>query len=370
MKKYNTIRLAFILIFFIPVALPAQFTNGSLVGIKNYASQKFVIAKAYVPDSAVFIAPMTNSNVNFGLWRIIIGNGGYCMLQTKEGNNYLGIKSDTGAANNNIIQRRLTETNRDELTWLLVRAAGGYQLRNKKNNRFLTELLSGSRPFRNLINTVNVTPASMWVINPISTSPATADTSKKVLYDVMLNYIGVSEATRNRIDNGDCRRVFGEIRTEVWELDNNNQKKRRLTSYDNMPEFIYKQYNILGPPTEALSYYQDNLNQADKNVVAKVTYNIPEALLNNRKILLVVKAHLGSRHKDSDFSSFDALRMKEEKTFTFILDNRNERKETLQAITERIITDLVFSGQTFGGNLFYNGDDTHKFWMNITCKKL
>lgn len=210
----------------------------------------------------------------------------------------------------------------------------------------------------------NDTPTKKMIkILPVTAAP------KMVLYDIQLNYIAVSEATRNRIDNGDCKRVFGLITTELWELDASNNKKTKLASYDNMKENLYYEREHRFPPTAALSYYQDNRTEAANDVLSKVTYNIPENLLTGRKVMLVVKSFLATRHKDNDFASYDGLRMAETETSTFTLDTRAKRSETMQFITRRRGDDMVFGGERAPRQMFQGSDDTHKIWVAFTIKK-
>jgi hypothetical protein len=213
---------------------------------------------------------------------------------------------------------------------------------------------------------VKVQPKKLPV--PPANNPPAEAPGNMVLYDVTLNYIAVSEATRNRIDNGDCKRVFGQIKTELWELDQNNNKKTKLSAYDNMTEDMYSQPDYRYPPTAALSYYQDNRAEAASNNMGRVTYNIPERLLTRRKVMLVVKSYLGTRHKDNDLASYDALRMRNEETTNYVLDSRGTRSETMQAITYYLGSDMILGPLRIPHTVFARTDDTHKLWVAFTCK--
>lgn len=369
MKKNIAVLLAILTMVVCPPLLFAQIRNGSMVQIKNRITQTVVQTKGYTADSAVFTGAVNRANINLSQWRVITAPDGY-LFQTKDGRHYMGIQSDTGADHNNLVLRRLTAANRNELLWILSATNGAYVFRTRKNARFMTDIGSAGGPFRNLVHSRSATGRYFWSITAADSTAGTApDTAKKVLFDVTLNYIGVTEVTRNRVDNGDCRRVFGEIKTELWELGSNNVKVKKLAAYDNKPEFLFKQTNYSNPSTAAISYYQDNLALAAGGTMGTVTYNIPEALLNNRRVMLVIKAYLGTRHKDSDFSSYDALRMKEEKQFTFILENRGFRQELLQDVTERMGSEMKLSGITIPGNTF-GGDDTHRLLMAVSWKKM
>lgn len=369
MKKNIAVLLAILTMVICPPLLFAQIRNGSLVQIKNRLTQTVVQTRVSAADSSVFAGAVNRVNINLSQWRIITAPDGY-LFQTKDGRHFIGIQSDTGADHNNLVLRRMTATNRNELVWALAPANGGYVIRNKKNLHFMTQIAAAGSSLRNLVHSRTTNGSFFWSVTGADSIAAnTPDTVKKVLFEVALNYIAVTEATRNRVDNGDCRRVFGEIKTEVWELGSNNVKVKKLAAYDNKPEFLFKQTNYSSPTTAGISYYQDNLTLAATGTMGKVTYNIPVTLLNNRRVMLVIKAYLGTRHKDSDLSSYDALRMKEEKQFTFILDNKVFRQELLQDVTERMGSEMKLSDITIPGNTF-GGDDAHRLLMAVSWKKM
>ena len=160
------------------------------------------------------------------------------------------------------------------------------------------------------------------------------------------------------------------MNTELWELDENNEMKTRLRSYNNMPELLYNQTNYSNPPTAGLSYHQDNRTASANSQMGKVAYNIPESLLTGRKVMLVVKTNVGTRHKDNDFASYDALKMKEEVTNTFILSNTRNRTETIETITDLTTSDrdMHFRDFIIPFSVFQRTDDTHKIWTKFSCK--
>jgi hypothetical protein len=374
MKKNILCLFVQVLTAIAPVVVNAQLTNGDFVTIKNTSSGKFVKAKGFGVDSAIVHGTLTASNTVFCQWKVIALPGNMYMFQTRMNGNYLGIKSSEAPGDGYIVQRWRNSTNLAEISWSLLRTASGYQLKNVKSKQVLGVEGALTQENGNLVHTTNANSVGKsWVFTSVPATTGgvtTQNQGRKVLFDIVLNYIAVSEATRNRIDNGDCRRVFGQIKTELWELDNNNQKKTRITSYESMPEFVYNQLNYLSGPTAGLSYYQDNRTEAAKNEMSKVTYNIPENLLNNRKVMLVVKTYLGTRHKDGDLSSYDAVKMKQESQSTYILDNRVSRTETIQGITERYFNDMtLIGGPAIPKSVFQQGDDTHKLWVAITCKR-
>jgi hypothetical protein len=137
-----------------------------------------------------------------------------------------------------------------------------------------------------------------------------------------------------------------------------------------MPEQIFNQTNYQGPPTAALSYYQDNRTASENNTMGKVTYNIPESLLNEKKLMLVIKTHLGTRHKDNDFASYDALRMSEETQHTYILNSSGKLSETIQTITSNATTNrnMNLVNLVIPFSVFVNADDTHNIWVKFSTR--
>ena len=177
---------------------------------------------------------------------------------------------------------------------------------------------------------------------------------KKVLYDIKLNYIAVAEATRNRIDNGDCKRVGGSIFCNMFEIDNSNQKIAPIETYENGKNSLFldggRRTNELRP--FGLSYFEDRLDTPE---MSKITFNVPEHLLINRRVLLEVYIALQTGHKDNDFASYDFLQMRQKKE-VYILNNEGGRTEIIQ-------------GSTDPSQSINNSDDIHKIWVSITCKK-
>lgn len=348
--------------------LQAQLRDGEVVKLKNVASGKYVIPKDVSTAANASACLMSNRNDAWFTWKVIAAGGGYYKLQNMHTNMMLGVLNGSKEEYGFICQKN--SGNQADLQWKPIRTATGFKLQNK-NSGLYAAVEGGSKNSNALLIqwSDNGQPDITWQFETINTSdPATG--GKKVLFDVVLNYIAVSEATRNRIDNGDCKRVFGQVSTELWELDENNEMKTRLRSYNNMPELIYNQTNYQGPPTAALSYYQDDRNASSNSQMGKVTYNIPEKLLKDKKLMLVVKTNLGTRHKDNDFASYDALKMKEEVQTTYILDYRISRPETIETITDLADTNKAMNlfNLVIPFSVFAHADDTHKLWVRFTCK--
>lgn len=372
MKQTNINLSVLLFSLFFSLAVSAQLKDGEIVKIKNVNSGKYAVPKdvSTYPDAEITIN--TGRNDAWFTWKAIAVTGGFYKFQNVHSNLFLGILNSNKQQYGFMVQRG--GSRQQDLLWSLVKTATGFKLKNKNSNLFAAIEGGSKENNAKIIQWADQGQADLiWQFETVGSGNSTA-AGKKVLFDVTLNYIAVSEATRNRIDNGDCKRVFGQISTELWELDENNEMKTKLRSYNNMPEMIYNQINHEGPPTAALSYYQDNPNASANNQMGKVTYNIPENLLKEKKVMLVVKTYLGTRHKDNDFASYDALRMKEEAQNTYILDYRNSRSETIQAITEdasvsgKSKVDMVLLSHIIPSALFTRADDTHKIWVKISTK--
>jgi len=373
MKRSSIYITTILLCLFSIAAVHAQLKDGEVVKIKNVSSGKYAIPQDVSTAANAQIVIMTGRSDAWFTWKAIAVTGGYYKFQNMHTNLFLGMLNGSKEQYGFICQK--AGGNQADLQWKLVKTSTGFKLKNKNSN--LMAAIEGGSKANNakLIQWSDAGQADItWQFETTGGGASTAG-GKKVLFDVVLNYIAVSEATRNRIDNGDCKRVFGQVSTELWELDENNEMKTKLRSYNNMPEMIYNQTNHDGPPTAALSYYQDNINAAANNQMGKVTYNIPEILLKEKKLMLVVKTYVGTRHKDNDFASYDALRMGEVVQNTYILDYRSTRTETIQTITDLAsrsagsTADMILLGHIIPSAIFARADDTHNIWIKFTCKK-
>lgn len=377
--KFSVLPTLFILLAF---TTQAQLKDGEIVRIKNIKSGKYAKPTSPTvggPDVNRQIILFTRSEEAGMKWKAIAVTGGYFKFQNVETNKFLGVlnrsKEQYGflCLKNEMIPRPLNVTpiNNEDLYWQLEKTTTGYKLKNKNSGLLAAVEGGGINNNSKLIQWGDQgQPDIEWQFETVGTTNSTA-TGKKVLFDVVLNYIAVSEATRNQVDNGDCRRVFGQVSTELWELDENNEMKTRLRSYNNMSELVYNQTNYQGPPTAGLSYHQDNRTASNNSQMGKVTYNIPESLLKEKKLMLLVKTFLGTRHKDNDFASFDALKMATEKTDTYILDYRATRTETIEAITDLANTNQSMNliNLIIPFSNFARADDTHKLWVKFSCKR-
>jgi len=372
------IRLAAIVILSIGFSIItiAQPKEGDTVRIKNINSGKYIKPRNFEPGRSgevVLFAPTSDAQCNWKVIPVRLSDNPlrnlfkFQNIYTKQ---FLGICNNNNGVYDLICQK--SDGNETDLQWRAERTLSGYKLKNRRSNLYLAVEGGGITNNSNLIlwrdeGQMNI----LWEFESVGNKSFSAP-GKKVLFDVVLNYIGVSEATRNQIDNGDCKRVFGQVSTELWELDENNELKTLLTSYNSQTEFLFNQRNATAPSPIALSYYQDNLSTDINNQIGKVTYNIPEILLKEKKVMLIVKTNLGTRHKDNDFASYDILYMKNEIRNTYILNFNRTRSETINAITDiSAAYDHTVDIEGFVYSItdhLPRKDDTHKIWVKFSTR--
>lgn len=380
--KELKIRIGLLMLgLFISFFAQAQLRDGDIVKIKNVNSGKYACPKGLSNQADVNMVIYAGNSSSFQNWKVVLvpkprysfrdGNTYYRFMNVSTG---LYLSSKDGSKESYGVISQNSENSDPGLDWRVTQTTNGFYIINKKSQRYAAvagisrdeEAMMIQRPY-------DGQPDMVWQFQPVGSASTSDNEGRKVLYDIVLHYIAVAEATRNRIDNGDCKRTYGQIRTELWELDENNEMKTRLQSYNNMPELLYDERNKNNPPTLGLSYYQDDVRSAAMTVIKKITYNIPENLLDNRKLMLVVKTFLGTRHKDNDFATYDALGMLEEKQTTYILDNRRSvRTEKIEGITDLTASNRSVHLQDWvipNGFFSRNTDDTHKVWIYISIKK-
>ena len=231
------------------IVVNAQLKDGEIIRLKNVNSGKYAkpanIASGAEELNAQVIL-YSRSDESRMKWKAIAVTGGYFKFQNLETQKFLGVlnrsKEQYGfiCQKNEMVRQPLnvTPVNNEDLYWKLEKSGTGYKLKNKNSGLVAAVEGGGTGNNAKLIQWSDQGQGDiLWQFEAVGTSSSTAS-GKKVLYDVILNYIAVSEATRNQIDNGDCRRIFGQVSTELWELDENNEMKTRLGSYNNMPELI------------------------------------------------------------------------------------------------------------------------------------
>lgn len=360
--------LAIVTSFCIAMPVTAQLVNGAIYKIKHVASGRYAQTGFGSLANGATIHLYDNQEANHFKWKAVYTSGGYYKFQNMQSNKYLVVLDARRETNAKIGQ--WDDVLRQATAWKLESTTTGFKLKNR-NSGLLMGVQAGGMENGVLLVQGNDEGANdkTWQFEKLNLATSTA-TGRKVFFDVILNYIAVSEATRTRVDNGDCKRVFGYIQTELWELDENNEMKIQLASYNNVPEFLFNQRNFQSPPAAALNY-QLNMDHAANNQMGKVTYNIPQVLLARKKIMLVVKTYLGTRHKDNDLATYDCLKMDNEKQSTYVIDNSGILSETIQASTDPSASrrDMHLQDYIIPFAIFQNTDDTHKLWVKISTKK-
>jgi len=368
----TSLSLIFISLFAITAAT-AQLKHGDIIKIKNVNSGKYAQPQTASPgqkttaintDQIVIYTSTSDAQAN--KWKVVVVRGGFFTFQNLQTNKFLGVQNSSKDQYGFINQKAAGA----DLQWTLEKTTTGYKLKNRNSGLFAAVEGGGKDNNAKLIQWADQSqPDIIWQFETVGTGSSTV-AGQKVMYDVILNYIAVSESTRNRIDNGDCKRVFGSISVELWELDESYQLKTRLQSYNNMPERLFNETNYGSAPTIALSKFQDDAAPYDKDEMGKVTYNIPENLLLAKRLKLIIKTNLGTRHKDNDFASYDALKMKEEKRNEYRPMGNSVLSETILATTDLTAStrDMHINDLVIPFAVFQRTDDIHKLFVKFTAK--
>lgn len=350
--------------------------NGSIYKIKNVNSGRYAQTANASTENGATIHLYDNRDDAHFKWKAIAVKDGY-KFQNVHSNKFLAIIGGSKEIYGALCQ--WDDAGQPDINWKLEKASTGYKLKNKNSN-LLAAVEGGSKNNEAKLIQWNDAgqPDIVWQFELVKQTdppkPPAPSTGKKILVDIVLNNMGVSEATRNRVDNGDCKRIFGIIKTEIWELNEDNEKKTMLASYNNMSQKVFNQLNYQSPPPVAFSFYQEKPGNTE---MSHVTYNISESLLQQRKIMLVVKTNVGTRHKDNDFATYDCLKMEDEKESTFILDMAaisgamGDKGQTIQVNTDQASSgrSMHIQDMVIPFAIFQNTDDTHKIWINISFKK-
>lgn len=248
MKPVRNPFLVILFSFGLLTAANAQLKDGDIVRIKNINSGKYAVPKdvSTAPDAEVVIN--TGRNDAWFTWKVISVAGGYYKFQNQHTGFMLGILNSSKTQYGFVVQRALGQL-ADQL-WSLVKTTKGYKIKNKNSGLIIGVDGGGTASNSRLVQWGdNGATDKDWQFETVGTGNS-QEGGRKILFDIMLNNIAVSEATRNQIDNGDCKRIFGVVSIELWELDNNNEMKTRLRSYNNMSELLYQQTNFRNPPRQ------------------------------------------------------------------------------------------------------------------------
>lgn len=365
--KLNKVSFLFFVVSCLQMPVRAQLEDGAVYKIRNVASGRYMQVQDASLKNGALIRLWDNQDANHFRFKAKAVKGGNYRLQNINSNKYLAVENASRSNYGRICQ---WDANLASTLWKLETVANGFKIKNVNSN-LLIGVEGGGRQNNALLVQWNDDGAQdkIWQFEKVNVTKSTAGGPKQLI-DVVLNYIAVLEGTRNRMDNGDCARVFGHVKTELWELDEHNEMKVQLASYNNMPELLFNQQNYQSPPPVAISY-RTNMDFAANNQVGKVTYNVPEVLLQQRRLMLVVKTHLGTRHKDNDFATFDCLGMPQEIQSAYILSSDASLRETIQASTDLSASgrDMHFQDFVVPFAIFQRTDDTHRIWVGISANK-
>lgn len=204
-------------------------------------------------------------------------------------------------------------------------------------------------------------------IKKITKSDAVAD--KMVSYEITLNSIAIAEASRNTIDNNDCRQTWGEVKVEFREVDSSGQLDWSLKPIkaDFDQTYLFYSNPLNGVAHRSNSYYQDRMGVNEDNFIKKVNVRVPEQKVKNRRIVAVVTSEIQTAHKDNDFATYDRLRVKMGRNSFFYLEDIPVKNESTMITTDgRYIIDERTGSMIINGG---NSDDSHRVWLYFTIKK-
>lgn len=205
-------------------------------------------------------------------------------------------------------------------------------------------------------------------------SPTGEMDNEEVLVNISLNYIAVSETTRRRIDNGDCKRFFGNVWARLGTLDGDLEFGHYIDPVrdDNI---LYVENNTQSSAPIAYSYYQDDMEEAKSETMGKVSFLVPENLLKAGRIQLELIYQLGTHHKDNDFATYDYLCMpltaKTETLDPKIADRNESQTFLIKTNTEEAESgrDVAFQDFVIPFAFLRGTDDTHFIWMHYTIER-
>lgn len=206
-----------------------------------------------------------------------------------------------------------------------------------------------------------VTPVSPEVRKALKPAP-----DKLVSYEITLNQILVAEATRDRIDNNDCRKTWGDVMVYFKELDANGQ----ITPNSNIQPDLQDNHLFRFPANVvehmSASYFQDRRGVDEQNVLKRISVRVSENMVKSRRIVAIIESSLITAHKDNDFASYDLLMNRGKTTSTFYLQDSPSINETMS-----LITDNRGYVTRNGGFMLNDGnsDDHHRIWLNFTIRK-
>jgi hypothetical protein len=156
--------------------------------------------------------------------------------------------------------------------------------------------------------------------NPTTINPTNPNTPQvvepPVLKEFELSFKGITisrtdgngSAIAEGIRNGDCKRVYGTVRAEAWELDGSGNRVKQISALKN---------DLTPAPSDGILLNWSNeenntpvkpevLNYAQRESLIGNTswrYKLDAASVSSNRVALIIYVNLGSCHKSGDFSS-------------------------------------------------------------------
>lgn len=193
-----------------------------------------------------------------------------------------------------------------------------------------------------------------------------------VSYEFSLNSIAIAEASRNTIDNNDCRQTWGEVNVTFRELDANGEINVNVPPIktDLNQKNLFDIFAGDNAFHRSNSYYGDNREVDSNNYIKRISVRVSEKLVKERRIVAVVECVMKNAHKDNDFASFDHLRMTEKKIVYFYLEDIPSKEEVMLVKTDGYYSVYTARGGTVVSSAYQgNPDDSHRIWLFFTVKK-
>lgn len=355
-----------VLLVLVAAGVAAQPQTGDTVYIKPARTSFPGGAELYCPHpDSVVQTKMDGHTMDLpvhSLWLVRrMGNDNYTFYNMRH-NRYLGIAGSAKTLGAGVVLRSTVTT---DAIWKLVTAADGYKFKNLYSGLFMTERIPNNRIAKGYLsqqadsgNAKNVWKFTNYVKPP----------SRYISFDVNLYAIGVAEATRNRIDNGDCKRIFGTIKVELYTLDANG-KENELIYSNNRTGLLFSEPSYNNAPFWGRSYYQD---KEPANRMLSLNYTIDTGVFRSNNFILKITTYLGTRHKDNDLATYDGLKMERPEVSSYRIYGKNSSGIRAIGHTFNLTYKATFApgermeigGETVDRNIF-RGDDTHKLWVKI-----
>jgi hypothetical protein len=350
----------------------AQFKHGDTVFITSTLAApggyRLCARGASLPSTIEFISKESDFAFKSSLWRVEISGKSYYSFYNLSIPGYLGI--DRGSAVNG--EKTAIKSSRSEDTqWRLLKTNNTYKLKNLRSGFLLTRLTPSSNTSSReevVQKTETTGDRNAWMIDKYNTPPPPLPKRKTIV--VSLRSIGVSEATRNRVDNLNCKMVFGFVKAELFSLNDDGSEDKQIPTSSIADKNIFSIRYDQAAAYAGYSYYE---NPEPIYASGASTFSIDTGYFKSREFILKITSYLGSRHKDNVFASDDALKMNKPSIFTFKISGKSGRsnnfshKMQLDA-TNRPGEAMIIAGSTVPPEVF-RGDDNHKFFLRFTVEE-